>query len=305
MVDTNLTGIWSYSGSDEFRRMHGAALFFHIDDRLIMKGTMDRYQPRELVIQVAKSRVGPMRERRMSNLDSPIVWTAAGCFRDGVVSIDWQMAEKTGHSELTLAGDAALVGRWSSKDASGQERFTRTADLRDMMPAIERFVSSPHHVIFNNMTEHSDAIAELLRSSSYATNVFVMMRYGQLPEFQLIERVVVASLAEIGLTAHLARTRQLCDDLWDNVTAHMLGCRFGVAVFEKLCRAEFNPNVSMEVGFMYASGKACLLLKDREAVLPADICGKLYKDFDIRNIEASVRDCILQWWTELGVRHVK
>jgi hypothetical protein len=56
-------------------------------------------------------------------------------------------------------------------------------------------------------------------------------------------------------------------DLWENVCLYMLGCRFGVAVFEEIDQREFNPNVAFELGFMTAHGKRCPLLKDQRKPL--------------------------------------
>ena len=90
-------------------------------------------------------------------------------------------------------------------------------------------------------------------------------------------------------------------DLWDNVCVYMLGCRFGVAVFEEIDVREFNPSVALELGFMLALSKRCLLLKEqRMTQMPTDIVGKLYKPFDSYNIPATISVAVAQWMRDIG-----
>lgn len=61
----------------------------------------------------------------------------------------------------------------------------------------------------------------------------------------------------------------------------MAACDLGVAVFEQLVEPDFNPNVSLEVGYMLAQKKKLLLLKERSLPrLSSDLVGHLYKEFD-------------------------
>lgn len=43
----------------------------------------------------------------------------------------------------------------------------------------------------------------------------------------------------------------------------MHGCEFGVAVFDRITEDDFNPNVTLEVGYMLGMGRNVLLLKDK------------------------------------------
>jgi hypothetical protein len=42
----------------------------------------------------------------------------------------------------------------------------------------------------------------------------------------------------------------------------MDACHFGVAVFEQVVETDYNPNVSLELGYMLAQDKRLLLLED-------------------------------------------
>ena len=86
------------------------------------------------------------------------------------------------------------------------------------------------------------------------------------------------------------------DDLWTNVCSYMLGCKFGICVFDQIDARDFNPNVQIEYGFMRALNKRVLLLKDdRQPYMPTDIVGKVYKPFDTYDIESSVRSRVQAW----------
>lgn len=86
-----------------------------------------------------------------------------------------------------------------------------------------------------------------------------------------------------GISALRADDKRYADDLWPNVRTYMHGCGFGIAVFERLTTNEFNPNVSLEVGYMHALGKPVCLLKDSTlTTLQSDFIGRLYDSFNVQ-----------------------
>ena len=145
------------------------------------------------------------------------------------------------------------------------------------------------------MNRKSDSLlAELQRTSD--RNAFVMMRYREEQHFKLIESSIRHSLKNFGLIARFAKDSALVDGLWDNIVLYMRHSRFGVVVFEDIDEREFNPNVSLELGYMYALGRRCLVLKERRMPLrPTDICGKLYRNFDVLALPDSISEQIEQW----------
>ena len=140
----------------------------------------------------------------------------------------------------------------------------------------------------------SPQLAELQTTAD--RNVFVMMRYREGRHFRVIESCIRSCLSEYGLIARFAKDRALVDGLWDNIVLYMRHCRFGLVVFEDIDEREFNPNISLELGYMYALGRRCLVLKEkRMPSLPTDICGKLYRDFDVLSLPESLNRQITQW----------
>lgn len=144
------------------------------------------------------------------------------------------------------------------------------------------------------MTEQLGLLDEL--ELSFDSNVFVMMRYRRADHFKEIEDAIRQALAKYGLIARLAKDAALSDDLWENVQHYMRNCRFGIAVFEEIDEREFNPNISLELGYMYALRRRCLLLKDRRMPrLPTDTCGKIYRDFDTYELFDSLTREVSDW----------
>ena len=127
-------------------------------------------------------------------------------------------------------------------------------------------------------------------------NVFIMMRYRPHAHFLSIEDSLKSSLAKYGLIARLAKDCAFSDDLWENIQLYMKFSRLGIAVFEEIDERDFNPNISLELGYMYALGRTCLLLKDKRMPrLPTDTCGKIYRDFDTYDLPNSIERQVGDW----------
>jgi nucleoside 2-deoxyribosyltransferase len=89
-------------------------------------------------------------------------------------------------------------------------------------------------------------------------------------------------------------------NLWNNVCVYMNCCSKGIAILEDRIANEFNPNVAIEYGFMRALNKPVLLLADSGfRNLRADVIGTLREEFDITDIEGTIREPIERWIAEL------
>ena len=129
-------------------------------------------------------------------------------------------------------------------------------------------------------------------------NVFVAMRFRSAPHFAEVFSAIKIGLASYGLKTHRAddKVYPLDGDLWNNVCVYMMGCKFGICVFEEMDEREFNPNVPLEYGFMRAMNRQVLLLKEqRMPKMPSDITGKLFKSFDMMDIDSSVKTQVMMW----------
>jgi nucleoside 2-deoxyribosyltransferase len=136
-------------------------------------------------------------------------------------------------------------------------------------------------------------------------NVFIMTRYK--PGDRLlgsIDHELRTVLRRHGLKPLRADDKTYSSDrnLWDNVCIYMICCGLGVAILEDRLRDEFNPNVALEYGFMRALSKPVLLLADKGfRNLRADVVGTLQAQFDITDIEGTLRDPVRQWLRDLDI----
>lgn len=129
-------------------------------------------------------------------------------------------------------------------------------------------------------------------------NVFIMMRFQDTAQFAELRGAVVDALAAHGLEGIRADDREYHPDLWSNVEVYLLGCRYGIAAFEDFEARDHNPNVALELGYMRARDKRCLILKERTLPsVPTDVVGSLYKAFDKFNIAATVSAQVERWVT--------
>jgi hypothetical protein len=131
---------------------------------------------------------------------------------------------------------------------------------------------------------------------------FLMMRFGTTKAHNHIAESIKGVLKSFGIQGLRADDKQFHDDVIGNIRTYMHGCGFGVAVFERLEKDDFNPNVSLEVGYLLALGKPVLLLKDKTLQqLHTDLIGKLYRVFDPQDIASTIPNEVQQWLNDKGL----
>ncbi|KZF07764.1 hypothetical protein A2J03_22245 [Rhodococcus sp. EPR-157] len=131
---------------------------------------------------------------------------------------------------------------------------------------------------------------------SYDRNVFVMMRFNNSPQLEEVFKTIKDTLAAKGMNAVRASDRDYTSELWTNVEVYLTGCKYGIAVFEDIDERDFNPNVSLELGYLMGRGKRTLLLKEKRLrTLPADVVHRLYKAFDSYDIPTTVAAEVARW----------
>ncbi len=131
---------------------------------------------------------------------------------------------------------------------------------------------------------------------------FLMMKYGKTKAHENIVEGIKQALAPQGIVALRADEKDYHADLYPNILTYLHGCGFGIAVFERIEQEEFNPNVSLEVGYMIALEKRVCLLKDRTLPkLHTDLVSKLYKEFDPQDPIASIPPVLKKWMKDWHV----
>ena len=123
-----------------------------------------------------------------------------------------------------------------------------------------------------------------------------MMQFGKTKMHAKIIAAIRSSLESFGIAALRADDKEYHEDLFPNVQTYMHGCGFGIAVFERLEAEDFNPNVSLEVGYMRALRKSVCILKDKTLqTLQTDLVGKLYRSFDPQDPESGIPVELGKW----------
>jgi|LGVF01.1.fsa_nt_gb hypothetical protein len=157
--------------------------------------------------------------------------------------------------------------------------------------------------VFEPPIEIQESLALFKRDYSDTNKVaFIMMQFGKTKAHDEIVNAIGSVLDSHGIRSVKADDKQYHDDLFYNVMTYLYGCGFGIAVFERIEAEDFNPNVSFEVGYMFASRKPVCLLKDRTLkTLHTDLVGKLYKVFDPQEPGKTIPNEISQWLSDKGI----
>jgi hypothetical protein len=128
------------------------------------------------------------------------------------------------------------------------------------------------------------------------------MQFSETTAHTSIEAAIKATLKKYDFTGLLARDKEYHDEMLPNIQTYMHGCGFGIAVFERIQKEIFNPNVSLEVGYMMALKKRALLLKDQTlTALHTDLVGKLYRPFDVQHPDKTIGPQLERWMQEKGL----
>ena len=128
-------------------------------------------------------------------------------------------------------------------------------------------------------------------------NVFVMMPFSTAKSDSIFD-AVRKELQYHGLIALRADQKALAPVLWWNVVTYMLGSSYGIVVYEPRDEIPFNPNVSIEAGFMLALDRPVLLLAaEHLKKLPVDFSGHIFKTYhgDGGELEISAYSAIRDW----------
>lgn len=125
---------------------------------------------------------------------------------------------------------------------------------------------------------------------------FLMMKFEDSKIQSEIVQVLKSHFNNKGIKLLRADDKWYADDLFTNIKTYMHGCSFGVALFERINTNYFNPNVSLEIGYMMAMNKPILFLKDGTLTsLHTDLVGKLYHEYDFQNPNATLPIVIDRW----------
>lgn len=125
---------------------------------------------------------------------------------------------------------------------------------------------------------------------------FLIMQFTETDVHDKIISTIKNLLLEYNITVLRADDKEYSDDLFANIKTYMHCCEFGISIFERVTEDEFNPNVSLEVGYMMGLNKPVCLLKDKTLKsLQTDLAGKLYKPINLFKIEDTIKKHLNKW----------
>lgn len=131
---------------------------------------------------------------------------------------------------------------------------------------------------------------------------FIIMQFSKTIAHDKIVTTIKETLAKHGIVGLRADDKEYADDLFANIKTYMHCCDFGIGVFERILEDNFNPNVSIEVGYMMGLRKNVCLLKDQTLRnLPSDLMGKLYKQFDPQAVQNTLPEQLEKWMKDKGI----
>jgi hypothetical protein len=171
---------------------------------------------------------------------------------------------------------------------------------QDFATAVDVSVQRPPIEITDSLARFRSDFPDVSRLA------FVMMQFGASNAHNRALAGIRSALDPHGLVALRADDKQYHDDLYFNILTYIHGVRFGIAVFDRIEDDAFNPNVSLEVGYMLGLNKSVCFLKDRTLrTLHTDLVGKLYRTFDPQNPEGTIPNELFAWMGQKGfiVRH--
>lgn len=213
--------------------------------------------------------------------------------------------EALAESKLLTRGTEGYIGG-RSVGISFEARFTVTKYLEKAVDS--NFAEEETHVLVSTFAQpHPPEIAmslDRLRAKFPDPKKlgFLVMRFAASRPFARIVEVIKETAAKYGVEVIRADENEFHADLWGNVRTHLHGCGFGIAVYERIESEEPNANVGLEVGYLLAMNKPVLLLKDKTVkTLQADLAGRLYKDFDPHDPDATIPAQLEKWLEDNGV----
>jgi len=131
---------------------------------------------------------------------------------------------------------------------------------------------------------------------------FIVMQFGSTKVHDSLVKVIKETLKKHNIIGLRADDKEYADDLFANIRTYMHCSDFGISIFERVTEDNFNPNVSLEVGYMMGLGKQICLLKDKTlSNLHTDLVGKLYKPFDPLDIEDTLPNQLEKWLKDKGI----
>ena len=204
-------------------------------------------------------------------------------------------------------GAVIIEPEFESEELDDNNRFNPTDSMKTFRSSVCFYITPELKRSALNMSTNEQSLLDIQTSinnfrADYPNTVktaFIMMQFSNTKAHTSISNEVKRVLTKHGIIGLRADDKEYSDDLFANIKTYMHCCDFGIAVFERLLADTFNPNVSLEVGYMMGINKPVCLLKDATLKgLNTDLVGKLYKSFDTQDICRTLEPELEKWLSD-------
>ena len=160
----------------------------------------------------------------------------------------------------------------------------------------------PDSISFRNFPELKEPLNEFRLDHPNGRRCgFIMMKFDDTRLQKDILEAIKEFCHQFNIFPLRADDKYYSDELLTNIRTYMHGCNFGIAIFERLTAEDFNPNVSLEIGYMMALRKPILYLKEKTLkTLQSDLVSKLYEEFDCQNLSTTLPQVLEKWFLNKG-----
>lgn len=133
--------------------------------------------------------------------------------------------------------------------------------------------------------------------------VFLMMGFGSSPMRQEIDSIVREAGRSLGFDIVRADDVDYSGEIWGNVELCLQNCRYGIAVFDTDSRND--QNLAVELGYLFARGTPCLILRDRALPPPASMLShRVHSTFSSYDLRSTLQPEIGRWLRAIAGRSV-
>ena len=125
-------------------------------------------------------------------------------------------------------------------------------------------------------------------------NVFLMMGFGPSPMRNEIESIVRSAGESLGFDIIRADDVDYSGEIWGNVELCLQNCRYGIAIFDTDTRND--QNLAVELGYLFARGTPCLILRDRALPPPASMLShRVHSPFSSYDLGSTLQPEVDRW----------
>jgi len=129
-----------------------------------------------------------------------------------------------------------------------------------------------------------------------------MIRFRDHAQFTAITNILSEVLNDYSLELVRADWKRHRNELFANVRRCMDTSAYGIAIFEHISEDTLSPNVCLELGYMLAKDKRCLILKEKAVPkLQADLAGHICSEFEVGRIRETLSAEVTKWLRTLGL----